>query len=323
MDLLWSTEAVAPAKRSAAWAEMLSRQVLPVGVDVASSRGFRGEFRLRSFGPTAFLRVRSRAQKIHRDAARIGRADSAWMFVSTMTEGEGWLHHGGGVAEGPYGGVTFVDGDQPFTLEFRDDFAFVSALVLRRDLVALLPRAAHAHGRVLPAPVGPALSAFLATLETAVDAHSSNPGRDENRLYDHFVGLAATALMQAAARDDRARARPSADELLLGRIKAHLIDRLDVEFDGPACAARFGISARKLQRLFQADGATPTGWLRRQRLQRCARDLADPRQAARSITAIARTRGFDDMVYFSRCFRREFGTAPGAWRGTHLPSRQT
>src|SRR3546814_13142516 len=88
MDFVWSTKGVAAAQRGDAWAEALSRQVMPVRAEVASARGFRGEFRLRSFGPTAFLRVRSRAQMIHRDAAQIGTSDGAWMFISTMTEGD-------------------------------------------------------------------------------------------------------------------------------------------------------------------------------------------------------------------------------------------
>src|SRR3546814_17422966 len=93
MDFVWSTKGVAAAQRGDAWAEALSRQVMPVRAEVASARGFRGEFRLRSFVPTAFLRVRSRAQMIHRDAAQLGTSDGAWLFISTTTAGEGWLHH--------------------------------------------------------------------------------------------------------------------------------------------------------------------------------------------------------------------------------------
>jgi AraC-like DNA-binding protein len=315
MDLVWSTDLVPAPERCAAWVDALSRQVLPVRADVTATRGFRGELRLRSFGPTAFLRVRSRAQKIVRDADQIGASDGAWMFVSTMIENDGWLHHDHGVADVPCGAVSFVDGDQPFALEFRGDFAFVSALVLREDLMALLPAAARAHGTVLPPPVGPALSAFLATLEAAVDAETEEAGPNENRLYDHFIGLAAAALMPTTAREHATRT--DADAILLSHIKAHLVARLDVPFDGAACAAHFGISARTLQRLFRASGTTASRWLRQQRLERCARDLADARQQSRSITAIAQARGFDDMGYFTRCFRDAFGLPPGAWRVRH------
>src|SRR3546814_8984533 len=107
----------AGSARGWAWAEARCRQMMPGRAVVASARGFRGEFRLRSFGPTAFLRVRSRAQMIHRDAAQIGTSDGAWMFISTMTEGEGWLHHDQGLAAVPCGAVSFVDGDQPFAPE--------------------------------------------------------------------------------------------------------------------------------------------------------------------------------------------------------------
>lgn len=313
MDIVWSTAGLPAAERVSGWSDALSRLVVPVRAEVPRPGRFRGEFRLRRFGPSSFLRVTSSAgQTIHRTAAEIGPGDGDWLFVSTMLRGSGWLHHRGGILREPGDGVTFVDGSQPFALQFRAGFSFISALLPRRDLVALLPPAARAHGSILPAPAGPALHGFLATLETAVDnAVRAGRAADDNRLYDHFLGLAAAALAPAAEAGDDAA---TADQKLLGRIRAHLVGRLDEPFDGPALAARFGLSPRKLQRLFAAEGSTPTLWLRRQRLERCARDLADPRQQGRSITVIATAYGFDDMAYFSRIFRAAYGMAPGAWR---------
>lgn len=312
MDFFWSTDPVPEPDRVTTWSEMLSRQIFPVRTEIACPDGFRGDFRLRVFGPTAFLRVRSRQQRIVRGEADISAGDESWLFVSTMIRGTGLLHHAGGVATVPRGGVSFVDGGQPFALEFKRDFDYVSALVLRRDILALLPKAEDAHGRVIGAPAGPALASFLSALEPAVDCGDGIG--DENRLYDNFLGLAAASLLPDSGEDLAQAAAPTSDQALLARIKSFLITHLAEDLPAPSIAGRFGIADRKLQRLFRREGTTLTLWLRRQRLERCAQDLRDPRQDSRNVTAIAGSRGFDDPTYFSRCFRAAFGIAPGAYR---------
>jgi AraC-like DNA-binding protein len=312
MDICWSTDEAGPGSPVEAWQAELSRQVLRIRV-LAEAASFCGAFRLRRFGPTAFLRVRARPQTIMRGVAEIGGEDGAWLFVSTMIEGCGYLHHPGGVELVPSGAVSFVDGDQPFMLEFREDFAYVSVAALRRDMLALLPAAERSHGRVFPAPAGPALSSFMTVLEASVDADGGAGIGDENRLYDHFIGLAAAALMPG-----NARPALSPETSLLGNIKAYLVANLGADLPGSMVARHFGISERKLQRLFHDEGMTMSRWRRSQRLDRCARDLADPRQADRTLTAIATSRGFDDMSYFSRCFCRAFGASPSAYRRSHL-----
>lgn len=304
MDYSWSTDAVSPRRRAEAWVAELSRQVFPVRAEVARPEGFSGSFRLRSFGPTAFLRLRSRRQRIERGSGEIGPQDADWLFVSAMTRGTGYLHHDGGVTRVARGEVSFVDGGQPFALEFQRDFSYVSALVLRRDILTLLPGAERAHGTVIAAPGGPALAGFLGALESSVDSGAM----EQYRLYDHFLGMAAAALAPALAGDD---APLPADATLLASIKSHLAARLERADALDDARSHFGLSRRKLQRLFRAERTTPTLWLRAARLERCARDLAD-RQ--RTLTEIARAHGFDDMTYFSRCFRDAYGATPSAWR---------
>ncbi|MEO3435483.1 AraC family transcriptional regulator [Inquilinus sp. CAU 1745] len=316
MDIRWSTDTVPEPDRVPAWSDMLTRQVFPVRTEVFRPDDFRGDFRLRAFGPTAFLRVRSRRQRIVRGEAEISAGDESWLFVSTMIRGTGFLHHAGGVATVPRGGVSFVDGGQPFALEFRRDFDYVSALVLRRDILALLPESEAAHGKVIGAPAGPAIAAFLSALESSVDNgdRGGDGIGDENRLYDNFLGLAAAALMPGPGSTAPGTPPPDSDKVLLATIKSYLITHLAEDIAAPSVASRFGIADRKLQRLFKGEGTTLTLWLRRQRLERCAQDLSDPRQDGRSVTAIAGSRGFDDPTYFSRCFRAAFGVTPGAYR---------
>jgi hypothetical protein len=51
-----------------------------------------------------------------------------------------------------------------------------------------------------------------------------------------------------------------------------------------------------------------------ERLERCRRELLDPRCADRSITEVSRRWGFADLPAFSRAFRAAYGTSPREWR---------
>ncbi|RCG15223.1 helix-turn-helix domain-containing protein [Streptomyces diacarni] len=88
-----------------------------------------------------------------------------------------------------------------------------------------------------------------------------------------------------------------------------------------AIAAAHHISTRSLHRLFQSRGCTVSAWVRRQRLGRARRDLADPRLAGRTIQSIAATWGFPRPADFTRAFRAAYGVPPqdfraGALRGS-------
>ena len=72
------------------------------------------------------------------------------------------------------------------------------------------------------------------------------------------------------------------------------------------------MSRSTLNRNFsKAFGMTPMRYLNKLRLDHAAELLASSNL---SISEIARQCGFEDSNYFTRAFRRKFGTAPGQWR---------
>ncbi|WP_341770861.1 helix-turn-helix domain-containing protein [Actinocrispum wychmicini] len=79
-------------------------------------------------------------------------------------------------------------------------------------------------------------------------------------------------------------------------------------------AAAHYISTRHLHHLFQQQGVTVVGSIRQRRLERCRRDLADPRLAGRPIHAIAARWAFADKAHFSRLFRARYGVPPSHYR---------
>jgi AraC-like DNA-binding protein len=108
-------------------------------------------------------------------------------------------------------------------------------------------------------------------------------------------------------------------EKLFTRIRALIEARLlDPDFGPAAVAAETGVSLRYVQKLFTARGSTCSEFIYALRLKHAAR-LLRRRAFLRSrqpLGEIAYASGFSDYTHFARRFRRRFGCAPGATRGS-------
>ncbi|MEV7010079.1 helix-turn-helix domain-containing protein [Streptosporangium sp. NPDC051022] len=102
---------------------------------------------------------------------------------------------------------------------------------------------------------------------------------------------------------------------LLPRIRAYIDDHLgDPDLSPEAIAAAHHISTRYLYKLFARQGTSVARWVRQRRLERCRRDLSDPRLGGRAVGEVGAHWGFSDSSYFSRVFRETYGCSPRAYR---------
>jgi len=116
--------------------------------------------------------------------------------------------------------------------------------------------------------------------------------------------------------DDSEGVRSSLQRSLLVRVKDYIDRRLADPTLGPAeIAAAVNISTRYLHKLFAAEHRSVSQYIRGLRLERCRRDLLDPRLASQSIATIAFGWGFGDLSSFNRAFRATFGATPREVRG--------
>src|SRR6185437_7198589 len=83
-------------------------------------------------------------------------------------------------------------------------------------------------------------------------------------------------------------------------------------------AAAHHVSVRYLHRLFEAEDTTVAAWIRRRRLDRCRRDLADPALSALPVSTVAAKWGITDPAHFSRLFRSAYGLPPAEYRRNFL-----
>ncbi|RKS79816.1 AraC-like DNA-binding protein [Actinomadura pelletieri DSM 43383] len=159
--------------------------------------------------------------------------------------------------------------------------------------------------------MGAVLVSHLQQVLRQADTYSSV---DRSALARITLDLTAAALAQHLDIDnavDDATQRKT----LLAQIY-HFIDQhlADPALSPATIAAAHRISVRYLHKLFESEELTIGAWIRHQRLQRCHRDLADPRLAGHPVHAIAARWGLTDRAHFTRTFRSTYGMTPGEFR---------
>jgi AraC-like DNA-binding protein len=75
-------------------------------------------------------------------------------------------------------------------------------------------------------------------------------------------------------------------------------------------ALRHRVTPRYIQKLFWSEGTTFTAYVLERRLAEANRMLGDPRFASYTISDVVYKVGFGDLSYFTRAFRRKYGTSP-------------
>jgi AraC-like DNA-binding protein len=94
-------------------------------------------------------------------------------------------------------------------------------------------------------------------------------------------------------------------------LRAHATDP---DLSAGKVAAHFGISKRYLYAVLARMDVPLGEWIRTERLNRAARDLADPADALTPVAVIARRSGFAEHSSFSRAFKQRYGCTPSEWR---------
>jgi AraC-like DNA-binding protein len=159
--------------------------------------------------------------------------------------------------------------------------------------------------------LGELTSQFLLQLARNVDHYSPAEAARLSTAALEILGTRLAHELDAEDWDSPEARRHATLTAVQAFINQHLADR---RLTPTAIAAAQHMSLRSLQQLFHDEGLTVAGWIRRRRLERCRRDLADPALAGRPIAAIATRWGFSSAAEFSRTFRAVHGLAPSEYR---------
>ncbi|MFY1687891.1 helix-turn-helix domain-containing protein [Plantactinospora sp. WMMB782] len=325
-QFVMSTRDKPPAERLDHWREMLSMSLGRVQVWSERPADFIASVRTVCLGAIDFSVYTLPSLRMARTRRMIRSSDAEYYKINMVLLGSGLVEQNRNTSVPGPGQLSFLDTSSPHDIRYAEDPG-------GRGGVALTVRVPHA---LLPIPVDKARRLY----GTCLDPRHVPLGAV---LANHLTGLArhvdrlapADAIRLGAVTLDLVAA-VSAHRLELGATLPYetrqqatyrqMLTFVESRLADPALspaviATAHHISLRSLHRLFEADGQTVAGWIRRRRLDRCRRDLADPELAGLPIQAIAARWGFPSGGHFTRLFTSGVGMSPLAYRRLHQSVR--
>jgi AraC-like DNA-binding protein len=193
--------------------------------------------------------------------------------------------------------------------------SFITLALSRPTIAALAPDYTQAFGQPIPSD-NAALGLLVRYLDVVrAGDELTNPAIGQS-VADHIIDLAALALGARGDYAELARQR-GATAARLAAIRSDILRTLGRrDLSTELIAARHGISARYVRKLFEQDDSSFSAFVLAERVARAHRMLIDRRYAHLNIAQIAHESGFGDVSYFNRAFRRHFGAKPSDFRET-------
>jgi AraC-like DNA-binding protein len=308
MAVLADTETVAPEHRFELWSDAHPRLFFPLDVRSHEPDPFRGRILGHHLDALDLFSVRGDASAVRRTPHAIADFDPESIVLLLAVSGRCHLVQGDREAIIDAGEIASYESSRPFSVRAPEPFELLLFAMPR----ALLGADADAVGRRTATRVastgGPGALAgpFLRELFNGLEDGSIGP-------HDGHLAEAVVAIARAlhVGPDEHDAERPASAATLVPRVKEHIEAHLHEPDLGPESIARAHfVSVRYLHMLFARQGLTVSGWVRRRRLERCRRDLADPVLTDEPIAAIAARWGLLNHAHFSRMFREAYGCTP-------------
>ncbi len=292
---------------------------VPVALSTADERTFRGgHARSVALGSVQISDIAIGSDvSMRRTRAACRRDAPEWLKVNVQLRGSCTFSQDGRQTQLTHGDYVVYDVTRPYEVA-SSSASHLYGVFLPRALLGIAPdRLSSLTARRFSRRqgLGGVVSPFLVQIGRWVTA-GGHAG--DIRLGDAVVDMLAASFAECLSSADDVR--PMGRRGLLARVhsfaEAHLTDP---ELDNVVIARAHHISVRHLQRLFEEDGTTVTGWIRDRRIEHCRRDLLNDELADTPIASIGQRWGFTDPAHFSRVFKSAHGLAPRDYRQVHRP----
>jgi AraC-like DNA-binding protein len=300
MSVVIDTGEVPPGERFDLWADATPRVFEPLAVRPRGDTPFEGRVARHPLGPLTLYRLRADPSRVTRSRAMIGASDPEWVQVSLLLAGRCVVEQDGRRSVLCAGDFASWASSRPYAVDAHTQHdllvTYCPEPLLRGSRISARTATTISGAQ----GAGALLRRYLRTL--LADLGSASPPAP---------GLADGLLELVGALYDGTAVVPRAPDALRTLVRGHIDEHLgDPALDPESIAAAHFISRRHLDRLFVDGGRTVAETIRDRRLERCRRDLEDPRRAGDSVLDIAMRWGFVSPAHFSRVFRAAYGMAP-------------
>ncbi|MEV7870866.1 helix-turn-helix domain-containing protein [Streptomyces sp. NPDC088124] len=323
LETAFCTGDVLAPDRFSCWREHISQTYVPMDVEGDRTADTTASQRVLALGAVQLWTTEHSPMTLRRTQKLIRQSDPELYHLSLPLRGTmGLSGSGHEVAYEPYD-LVLHDTSRPHLMRAAtsrsEDTIMGTGLFIPRKLLPLPENAIDSLiMRRLSGREG--VGALLAQFLTQVTRDSGSYRPDDGPR----LGMVAADLLSAlfAQALDAGNALPPEGhrQTLTLAIRAFIQANLcDPQLTPATIAAAHHISTSYLHRLFQHEEETVAAWIRRQRLERARRTLADPTMRAHPIHVVATRSGFPRAADFTRAFRRAYGVSPRDYRHRTAP----
>ncbi|TLS44285.1 helix-turn-helix domain-containing protein [Streptomyces montanus] len=311
MRTVVTTENVSPGERFDFWVDEISRLLfVPLDTSQTTADIFHGTATDGRVGALQLSSLSAGPLRVRRTASLAARHEEDFYKLSLQVSGTAVIEQDGMRSRLTPGDLALCDTSRPYSFTYESHFSTV-LMLLPRSLIPLRPetlRAVTGKNMAADKGVGAVVAPFLQSL-TEQSAHCAGP--EVSRLADGAVSLVTALLCERLNRTTPVAPHLATTLRIRDYIERHLADP---DLTPDAIARAHAISRRYLFKLFAEEETTVAGWIRTRRLERCARDLADPATRDQPVAAIAARWGLLDGRHFARVFKAAYGETPRDYR---------
>lgn len=301
------THSVRSRDKIAFWVDFVCAHLIQADCRAIVDRSqFQAEVSKLSLPRLDIAQIEAAGQNIYRTKQHIARASEVHFLLNIQRNGESVVRQDGKEAVLRRGDCSLYSTDRPYELAFTADFKQTVLIFPESTLRALDGSIDRRCGELLSADHA-ATRLLLSLVDNIYDTADNLPPH----IVSGAVDLLASTLLAASGQDNFDGRASNLSRYHVARVKEFILQHLsNSELSARMIAAGLGISVSHLYRLFAEESETLMAWVWAQRLEACRRDLADSRNACRTIIEIAFRWGFSDAPHFSKAFRNRFGVCP-------------
>jgi AraC-like DNA-binding protein len=303
-----STAAFPADQRLAMWREIYGRTIAKFDIEPINNMPFSAGVTLRSL-PGLGVASGHRSDARYRMTRELAAKSNDNLIFALVTNGVGVISQQGREATIGVGEALLMSAIEPSVSTLHSAGRFVTLSVPRDAISPMIVDA----GSMLVRPISRHNEALrLLTDYLGILKQSDRLSRPELQrvVVTHIHDLLASAL--GATQDAAILAEQRG--IRSARLRAIMVDIVENlgrrELSITNVALRHRVTPRYIQKLFWSEGTTFTAYVLERRLAEANRMLGDPRFASYTISDVVYKVGFGDLSYFTRAFRRKYGTSP-------------
>jgi AraC-like DNA-binding protein len=308
----FSTVGLPATGKLTAWNDLYSSRMSRVEFTPADQNRFDAELSICQIGPVKLAKLSVDRCSIERTRRHLAQSPRLYSFL-LQARGSSVFYHYGHEASLSEGDFVLCDTGMPHYFHTGNPSVTIMVRVMPDVMREYLPTLEQFCGQPLGRAVG--VTNTVAAMVQSLSEHADFGSSPE------YEGRVARYLLEMLSMSYTVgfNCRSSASSEVWRR-RNDVIRYIEENLRDPALTAEsiadgVHLSPRYLRAIFAASGGDKVSdYIRRRRLQECARKLRDPAWSGHTLMKIAFSSGFNSAAHFSRSFHDEFGVSPREFR---------